>query len=249
MSRPIDAKSQLDLVREWDKLAPIRYEQISDGRDITYNHVLVPRIRDLVCELRPLDVLLDAGCGVGVLTRILAAKFPRVVGIDPSVASIAIANAHCAGAATFRATSLENCAKDVEGQFDVVVANMVLMNVIDLNGFLVGAHRVLRPGGAMAFSITHPWFWPNYYGYADEPWFRYDLENIVEGPFRITNAQDEKLPSTHIHRALHVYFKAFVRVGFGVRALLEPMPSAEVAALYPSPWKYPRYIFGVAMRD
>jgi hypothetical protein len=66
---------------------------------------------------------------------------------------------------------------------------MVLMDVPALEQFMEAASKVLASRGAFLFSVAHPWFWPKYYGYADESWFRYSDEIFIEGPFRISQEQ------------------------------------------------------------
>src|SRR6185312_1258852 len=42
--------------------------------------------------------------------------------------------------------------------FDLIVASMSLMDAEDYDGAIREAHRVLRPGGELVMSITHPCF-------------------------------------------------------------------------------------------
>ena len=244
MFRNVDAKTAAMTTSEWDALAPIRLQQITSGQDITYQHILVPSILDLVSGQAAVTAV-DAGCGVGFLTDLLAEHAGGVIGVDPSAESIAIAREHFGKRVNFIQETLESFSEKNARSTDVVVANMVLMSVLDLNSFLTAAHRVLRPGGTLVFSMVHPCFWPSYYGYVHESWFRYDQELIVESPFKITAQPDCSLISTHVHRPLHAYVNAFRRALFSIEVLVEPMPSVEVDALYPEPWGYPRYLIGL----
>jgi hypothetical protein len=126
---------------------------------------------------------------------------------------------------------------------------MVLMDVPDLDTFLTAAYHIVRPGGMFVFSVTHPWFWPRYYGYESEAWFNYNAEIFIESPFRISMQPDCGLVSTHVHRSLEAYVRALLSARFSIEMLREPMPSTEVAALYPMPWFYPRYLVGSARRS
>jgi hypothetical protein len=123
------------------------------------------------------------------------------------------------------------------------------MDVPDLHIFISGLYLVLRANGLLIFSVTHPWFWPNYYGYDQEPWYRYDRELIIESPFRITSTPDCPFLSTHVHRPLAAYIGALRQTGFSICDLREPMPSPDVEARYPRPWTTPRYLIGFCRRS
>lgn len=247
MFHKIDAKSLAMITSEWDALAPIRFRQITSGEDITYRHILIPSILELVSD-QAATTALDSGCGIGFLTDLIAEYAEEVIGVDPSAESIAIARKYYGKRVNFTQGTLESYSEQNACSADLVVANMVLMCILDLGGFLAAAYRVLRPGGVLVFSTTHPCFWPNYHGYAHEPWFQYDQEIIVESPFRITAQPNCPLLSTHVHRPLDVYIKAFQRASFSIEVLREPMPSADVSSLYPEPWIYPRYLVGLVRR-
>jgi 2-polyprenyl-3-methyl-5-hydroxy-6-metoxy-1,4-benzoquinol methylase len=247
MFRKVEKKSVAAIAAEWDALAPIRYQQIVSGEDLTFKHILAPAVLDLASGERA-NTVIDAGCGVGVLANLLAAQGSKVIGVDPSPESISIARAHFGQSADFFLGTLETYAASYREEADLVVANMVLMDVLDLDSFIASAHRTLRPGGALVFSTTHPWFWPVYYGYADEPWFKYDQETVFESPFRISAHPDLGLHSTQVHRPLESYVKTIVGAKFAIEALFEPMPTADIDAQYPKSWQFPRYLLGVCRR-
>jgi SAM-dependent methyltransferase len=240
MLRTVKKISQAEVISQWNALAPVRYRQIISGEDITYVRLLVPSVIALIPGGS--ETLLDAGCGVGILTNQLAIHAKSVVGIDPSSESVSIARAHFEPQAQFEQTTLEECVRVHPQTADLVVANMVLMDILDLEGFLESARRVLLPGGSLVFSITHPCFWPDYRGYARASWFDYAQESIIEAPFRITAEPDCELPSIHVHRPLQSYFESLRNSKFSVEILSEPMPSADVMRLYPEAWKHPRYL-------
>jgi SAM-dependent methyltransferase len=201
-----------------------------------------------IAEKQAATSVLDAGCGTGVLTGALGSHGRIVVGIDPSAKSIAVAKDHFGDVANFQVSTLEEYAQLNQSSVELVIANMVLMDVINLSAFVHAIGKVLRQRGALVFSITHPWFWPSYYGYAEEDWFHYEKELIIESPFRISAQEDCTLQSTHVHRPLGMYLQAFSKVGLTLQELREPMPSPEVEAKYPKPWKVPRYLIGLCRR-
>ena len=240
--RNVLSKSAADIYAEWDMLAPIRLRQIESGQDLTFNHVLSPAIHKLA-EVKSGPVL-DLGCGVGVMAEEFSRLGWDVIGIDPSRVSISLARQVSSGQVNYESYSAEEYASKSKKKFSTIVSNMVLMDTIDLHGFMQAVAALLKRGGAFVFSITHPCFWPEYYGYSDAEWFEYNKELIVESPFRISNQQDCRLNSTHVHRPLEQYVKAIVDAGLSLEALIEPFPPETIRKLYPRPWKYPRYLVG-----
>jgi 2-polyprenyl-3-methyl-5-hydroxy-6-metoxy-1,4-benzoquinol methylase len=244
MLRAVDTKSLAQIVAEWDALAPVRYRQIDSGIDISYNRVIAPALLSQLRSLR-LSRVLDAGCGTGAFCARLSEIAGEIVGIDPSGKSIEIARSLGVPRASFDQETIENFSLDDRDSFDVVVANMVLMDVLSLDSFLEGCKRAVIDGGALVFSITHPCFWPEYYGYASAHWFHYENETIIEGPFRISADRGGSLPSTHIHRPLSAYVAGFARAGFILRVFSEPTPPPDVDVAYRNRWRFPRYVVGL----
>jgi SAM-dependent methyltransferase len=244
MLRPVSTKSLTDIISEWDALAPIRRSQITTGKDITYNRVLIPNLVDLVEPLAP-SKLLDAGCGIGTLTSRLTAVTKNIVGVDPSGNSIEIARSLNDPSTLFVQGTIEQFATTSNTRFDVVVANMVLMDTLSLGDFLLACRKLLNSDGAFVFSITHPCFWPDYYGYGKAEWFRYENEIIIESPFRISNDRESSLVSTHVHRPLSAYLNGFRTADLALKKVQEPMPPTDVDPQYLADWKRPRYLIGL----
>ena len=165
MLQAVKAKTLSEITAEWDELAPVRHRQISSGEDISYNQVIAPALLKLLDPVQSTKVL-DAGCGTGLFSAMLARKGAKVVGIDPSGRSIEIAKSLPAGQAIFIQSTMEGFPSENLPTFDTVVANMVLMDVLCLESFLAACRRVIADDGKFLFSITHPCFWPEYYGYA-----------------------------------------------------------------------------------
>jgi 2-polyprenyl-3-methyl-5-hydroxy-6-metoxy-1,4-benzoquinol methylase len=234
-----------EIFTEWDQLAPTRLEQILSGKDVTYQKVLTPELIRISSPKQDCEVL-DAGCGVGVFSAAIAPLVKSVVGVDPSQNSIKIAKSKFSATnISFQKATLEEYVSADSQPVDLVIANMTLACVLDLTSFLSAVFKALKHGGRFAFSLPHPCFWPRYYGYEGEPSFDYTKPTIVECPFRISNDESNTLMSTHIHRPLSMYIKALEDARLHLQAIAEPMPSADVAALYPRAWDKPRYIFGL----
>lgn len=241
--RPAAGNSLADLAREWDKVAPLRRQQVSAGKDLSFKYVLLPSVRELLDGCNRKRVI-DLGCGIGELTRELANDSGSVVGVDVSPGSIAIAQETCEQTANlaFHTCEVSEFARRWTGPaFTAAVANMSLMACPDLDAFVQAAADLLSPGGCLVATITHPKFWPLYWGYADADWFCYAREQALAAPFRIS-AETTDCITTHIHRPLSAYLDALAWAGFAVDRILEPYPDQEIQALYSEPWQFPRFL-------
>lgn len=102
----------------------------------------------------PGKATLDLGCGEGRVSRDLAERGHDVTGVDVSPTLIAAAEEADPGSRYLAADASRLPFGD--GDFDLVVAYNMLMDVSDLSGTVREAARVLAPGGRMVISITHP---------------------------------------------------------------------------------------------
>jgi 2-polyprenyl-6-hydroxyphenyl methylase/3-demethylubiquinone-9 3-methyltransferase len=108
-------------------------------------------------------LVLDAGCGGGLVARELAAAGAEVVGVDRSLGSLGVARR-----AVDRSTGSFWPAQGrlerlpfAAGSFDAVVAADVLEHLPDLPAAVAELARVLPPGGSFLFDTVNrtPWSW------------------------------------------------------------------------------------------
>jgi SAM-dependent methyltransferase len=97
---------------------------------------------------------LDLGCGEGRVSRDLAAKGHRVVGIDPSPKVIAAARALSPQLEFIEADAADLPLED--GAVDLAVAFMSLQDIDDMPGAVREAGRVLEQGGRFVVAVVHP---------------------------------------------------------------------------------------------
>jgi SAM-dependent methyltransferase len=113
----------------------------------------------------PLKVL-NAGCGSGELSLLLAAEGHRVVGIDPEPEYIRLAQKRAAGRfpdSTFAVSSIE--AYSGPNDFDAVVSTDVLEHIEDDRTAFDRLFERVRPGGRLLIAVpAGQWL----FGYHDE---------------------------------------------------------------------------------
>jgi 2-polyprenyl-6-hydroxyphenyl methylase/3-demethylubiquinone-9 3-methyltransferase len=124
-----------------------------------------PRVDFYLRQLGDLHgrLVLDAGCGGGLVARELAAAGATVVGLDRSLGSLGVARRAVArpmGSFHPAQGRLERL-PFADGVFDVVVAADVLEHVPDLPAAVAELARVLAPGGRLVFDTINrtPWSW------------------------------------------------------------------------------------------
>lgn len=230
-------KVKLNLNREqntsyWDAFAEERLSQQIGGLDDSFDNVLVPAIlNEIPCNSDM--AILDAGCGAGIFTNKLSENARLVDGIDGSGKSIYVANQMYGSKNKIRFfhSYIEDYgAKDQS--YDIIVANMVLMDLVDLSKAVSNISRLLKNNGAFIFTITHPCFWPKYWEYEDKEWFDYMKEIPIEHDFKIANKQTS-FKTVHIHRPLQKYVSVLDENGFVAKKMIE---------LKGAKFSYPRFL-------
>ncbi|WP_449117247.1 class I SAM-dependent methyltransferase [Pseudomonas viridiflava] len=237
-----EPKSLAALTAQWDQLAKERERQLSNGLDISFSHVVAPTALRLL-EGADLSLLLDVGAGTGHFAALAASVADRVVGVEPSLASVKIAMTLCARLRNIRFlhAAIEDISlQEMPDYASSATAVMVMMAAPDLNLFAQSVAARLRKKGTFVAVIPHPCFWPEYWGYATAAWYDYTKEIFVEAPFKVSRDQTT-VRTTHVHRPLSQYLSTFADHGFRLVAFEEPVPEARVQAMYPEPWNFPRF--------
>ena len=103
---------------------------------------------------QPGGLTLDVGCGEGRVTRDLKEAGHHVVGVDWSKSMIEAAREADPEGEYVVADAAALPFED--GQADVVVSFMSLMDTDDMPGATQELARVLRPGGRLAIAVVHP---------------------------------------------------------------------------------------------
>lgn len=226
-----------------------RYDPVADfyaaGFPDRYDDSATAALLALTGPVDGLDVL-DLACGHGRITRELARRGGRLVGVDiarrlvgmaeeserrdPLGIVYAVADASAPGPAVPAAA------------FDLAVCCFGLSDIDDLDGALATVVRCLRPGGRFVFSILHPCFpgagdisgsWPSGGSYFDEG--------------RWTAAGSRSTLRQQVganHRMLSTYVVALARHGLNLDVLREPEPPAEWERSAPDAARHPVFLAG-----
>jgi len=239
--KPVIGKTQKEITKEWENIAKLRAEQIEHGKDLSFTFILVPCIFEL-SKHSDFTSVIDVGCGAGFLTKDLARKSRHIVGIDMGRENIDIAKERFSNIEFINST-IEDYAFNLKTPcYTLSIVNMSLMTTLYLDKVLESIARILKSGGHLIFTITHPCFWPFYWGYAFENWFDYKKEIPIEATFKISLETSQGLVTTHIHRPLEQYVFSLLKTGFIIDQISEPMPDRDLEVKYPSRWLYPRFL-------
>jgi SAM-dependent methyltransferase len=111
-------------------------------------------------QLQPADVAVEIGCGVGRLTRVIAARVARVYALDVSPAMIERARAHHSALESVEwiVGDGHSLAPLHDASTDLCLSHVVFQHLPDPRitlGYVAEMGRVLRPGGVAAFQISN----------------------------------------------------------------------------------------------
>lgn len=114
--------------------------------------------------------VLDAGCGAGHYAAALVERGASVLGVEGSSALVTHARARLGDRAEVIRHDLDTPLGLLpDATFDGVVCALVLHHLRDRPQLLRELARVLRPGGWLALSTTHPTFDWNHLGIPTSP--------------------------------------------------------------------------------
>ena len=173
--------------------------------------------------------ILDAGCGSGPLSAALRDRGAIVTGFDNSAGMVELARRRLGDGADLQVTDLGGPLPFPDGEFDDVIASLVLHYLEDWGPALAELRRVLKPGGRLLVSVEHP--------------FAITLMHVMAGRepdyFATSHRTEEYTFSGQSamlslwDRPLHAMTGAFTAAGFRMTVISEPEPSPAARELFP----------------
>ena len=194
--------------------------------------------------------ILDLGCGEGGYSRALARKGAVITSADCSKVMIDYAEKKATEEGlTIRhivvnANQLNNIP---DNYFDIVLCSMMLMDVEDMDGTLQEIHRILKPKGTVFISILHPCFKGKETKWIKDSGSIEVLVSDYHNPREwVGEIKGMSAPILYRHRTLSDYVKSFVKNGFRIIDMNEPIPTEEQSRMSSRvAWleKIPMYLF------
>nr|WP_161562844.1 class I SAM-dependent methyltransferase [Streptomyces antimycoticus] len=170
--------------------------------------------------------VLDAGCGSGPLSAALREHGAVVTGIDASAGMLALARRRLGDDVALHLADLGDPLPFADGEFDDVVASLVLHYLEDWGPTLAEMRRVLRPGGRLIASVDHPFV-------------AYTFQESLPDYFATTSytfdwaLNGQSFPMRFWRKPLHAMTRAFTTAGFRLAVISEPQPDPAARELFP----------------
>lgn len=238
--------------RYWDENAETWTRLARAGYDVCRDYFNTPAFFRMLPDVEGLSGL-DIGCGEGHNTRLLAERGARVTAID--IARLFIRHARRISAEKQQhlpiayqiASAVE--LPFAEASFDFATGFMSFMDIPETERVIAEAYRVLKPGGFLQFSITHPCYdTPHRQSRYDDEGQVYAFEvggyfqnlqgEISEWIFSAAPPEvREGLPEFKIPYFTHTisqWLNMLIEQGFRLERVGEPRPDAEAVRQCPN---------------
>ncbi len=227
--------------RRWDGFAQTWSDRTGELGDPMREAVLTPAMLRVIGDVAGKRVL-DAGCGEGYLSRLLAKRGASVVAFDYAASMIRIARERTDSGLdiTYSEGNAERLDWIADDEFDLIVSNFVLVDLADYVSAIREAFRVLRTDGRFVLSVPHPCFLTPDCGWerdADGRKLHWNVDRYSEeGPRETKLIRSNDSVLIQFHRRLSTYTNTLLRTGFTLEQLVEGKPTEEAIAKNPD-WK------------
>jgi ubiquinone/menaquinone biosynthesis C-methylase UbiE len=238
-----------DVKRYWDSNADAWTRLSRAGSDVYRDHLNTPAFFQMLPDVKGLSGV-DIGCGEGNNTRLLEKRGARVTAFDISDVFIR----HARRFEEQKPPDIDYLAASAvefpfaDSVFDFATGFMSFMDIAETGEVFSETQRVLKPGGFLQFSITHPCYdTPHRRNLRNETGVTYALEvgdyfrnlngDVSEWIFSAaTPEMKEGVPNFRIPRftrTMGQWLNLLVANGFQLEQVEEPRPSDAVVREHP----------------
>ena len=220
------ALSATNTISQWSSMPHQVLASMDPDGDFEKRHLLNPTVLRMLGDVSG-QTIVDAGCGQGYFSRMLATRGARVIGLEPAPSLYE----YCLDREREQGQGIDYRQADLcqtlglDSQCDLVVANMVFMAISDWRTALRHCVETLRPGGLFVFSLTHPCF-----EQARRTWSQsghvavYEYSAAYEIPGRY---------APDFHRPLGAYLTEAASLGCRIVEVAEPTLAPELVEVAP----------------
>ena len=207
-----DAHRQV--IAAWNAAADHLQDFGAEG-DFARQYLLNPTIFALAGDIAGKRIL-DTGCGEGYLSRLLARRGAHVTGVEPATRLYEL----CAErerseplGIDYRNCDLIDLALPLQ-QFDLVIANMVLIDIPDYRAAIHVLASMVRHEGHLIVTLLHPCF--------EESGVSWPQKRIVQTGEYFAEYERPQRFGTLYHRPLSAYVNLLLDEGLTLRRMIEP---------------------------
>ena len=131
---------------------------------------------DLASKLSA-SLVIDVGCGTGLLTCELAKRGHRLIGVEPSKAMLEVARRRVCGERVEWIEGDELGLGELQADLAIMTGHVAqfFLDDEDWHSALIAIRKALRPGGRIAFESRNPLV---------QPWADQEIEDHVDWPTR-----------------------------------------------------------------
>lgn len=144
-------------IKKFSELASRWWDEESDFKPL---HQINPLRLDFIDQRTPLEgkMVLDIGCGGGILSESMALRGATVTGIDMGEAPLNVARLHALESKVevdYQKITAERLAHQYPNKWDIVTCMELLEHVPDPSSIVQACSELVKPGGAVYFSTIN----------------------------------------------------------------------------------------------
>ena len=216
-----------DSINGWSKVPEDTLVKFGEFGDFGRQYLLNPALFKLLGDVNNKKIL-DAGCGQGYLSRLLAKRGAKMTAVEPADSLINYAKK----LELTDKLGIEYIQEDLSlwksstNNFDVVISNMVFMDVPDYQTAIHNCITALKTGGQFVFSISHPCFFDG----SNEEW---NKNKYVLTKEYFKEYSTKPTYGYSFHRTLSTYINFVINEGCTIKEIIEPQLPEEIALQNP----------------